>query len=556
MAHYTDEGVLPRSAMLNEFYRYYYLSLQFINGEAWFQILIFAITGFCALLLIVGYRTRLMLFISWILMLSIQARMPVVLQGGDIEFRLLYFWAIFLPLGARYSIDRALDPREEKPSDTHFSIGSIAYIIQIISVYFFAALLKTGAEWHLSHSAIYYALSIDQFATDFGKYLLNFPALLRLMTLPVWYLELLGGFLLVLPFFQSWTRMIGILSFFALHLGFAMTMKLGLFPWICITAFVALLPGSFWSFLDKRLSPQLVHKIYYDADCGFCRKILKILRCFLCLESIPYAKAQDHPRAMAAMTQENSWVVEDRNLKYHFRFDGIILLLRSSPIGFWKARLWTLKPFYFFGDHAYRWIANHRKFMGHFTRHLYERKPHYQAGRWLQVVALYFIICCLWWNWRTYDTYSPMPESMRKVSLYLRLDQKWNMFAPYPLKIDGWYVFPGKLRDGKEVDVFRYIMYGDTQLTYDRPASIVDSYPRQRWRKYMMNLRKKNFQKHRIFLGKYICREWNDSHPVQEKLESFDMIFMEERTQLSGNPSPIVKSNLWHHWCFEKQASD
>jgi len=553
VAHYTDYGVLPRSAMLNEFYRYYYLSLQFINGGGWFQFLIFAISGLCALLLIIGYRTRLMVFLSWLLMLSLQARNPVVLQGGDIEFRLLFFWAIFLPLGARYSIDRALDPRNEKPVDAHFSMGSIAFIIQIISIYFFAALLKTGAEWHISHTAIYYALSLDQFATEFGKYLLNFPDLLRVVTLPVWYLELLGGFLLIVPFFQNWTRMLAILSFVALHLGFAVTMKLGLFPWICITAFVALLPGSLWNYFDKRFSHPLTHKIYYDADCGFCRKVLKILRCFLCLESVPYAKAQDHPKALTAMTKENSWVVEDHNLNYHFRFDGILLLLRSSPVGSWKASFWALKPFHFLGDHAYRWIANHRKLMGLFTRSLRERKPGYQAGRWLQMSALYFMICCMWWNWKIYDSYSPMPELMQKVSLYLRLDQKWNMFAPYPLKIDGWYVFPGKLRDGKDVDVFRYIMDGETQTTtYDRPASIVDTYPRQRWRKYMMNIRKKDFQKHRLFLGKYICRIWNDNHSDHDKLESFDMIFMEERTQVSGDSSPVVKTNLWHHWCFEK----
>ena len=44
---------------------------------------------------------------AWVLMLSLHNRNPVVLNAGDVYFRVLLCWGLFLPLAARCSLDRA-----------------------------------------------------------------------------------------------------------------------------------------------------------------------------------------------------------------------------------------------------------------------------------------------------------------------------------------------------------------------------------------------------------------------------------------------------------------
>ena len=104
--HYTDQGLLPRYALLQKFWRPAYWSLHVINGEARFQLLLFAIMALVAFFVMVGYRTRLFLVLSWLLAISLQNRNGIILSGGDMLLRSLILFAIFLPVGAQWSVDR------------------------------------------------------------------------------------------------------------------------------------------------------------------------------------------------------------------------------------------------------------------------------------------------------------------------------------------------------------------------------------------------------------------------------------------------------------------
>ena len=103
-AHYTDQGVLPRSALTAR----HYVSLHFLDGTADFQGALFVLAGLAALALLAGWRTRAATVVSWLLLMSLHARNPMILQGGDALLRLLLFWGMFLPLGARWSVDGLL----------------------------------------------------------------------------------------------------------------------------------------------------------------------------------------------------------------------------------------------------------------------------------------------------------------------------------------------------------------------------------------------------------------------------------------------------------------
>jgi len=128
----------------------------------------------------------------------------------------------------------------------------------------------------------------------------------------------------------------------------------------------------------------------------------------------------------------------------------------------------------------------------------------------------------------------------------LRLDQYWNMFAPFPIKEDGWYVIPAQLRDGAKVDLFR-----DGQpLQWDKPALISAMFKNDRWRAYMMNLFfDKHNEIHLLQYAQYLCRQWNDDHPHEKQLITFDIVFMMKVIRIKG-PSDPEKIVLWHHQCF------
>ena len=128
-----------------------------------------------------------------------------------------------------------------------------------------------------------------------------------------------------------------------------------------------------------------------------------------------------------------------------------------------------------------------------------------------------------------------------------RLDQQFNMFAPTPLTEDGWYVFPGKLRDGTEVDVYTE----KTPISYDKPKYVSEMYPNQRWQKYLMNLWDAKLSDFRLGYGRYLCREWNAKHEYNKQLMTFQMDFMLEKTPPPGeNSEPVVKTQIWDHKCF------
>ena len=256
VAHYTSQGVLPLDVLQERFFTKGHISIYFFNDSTWFVTLMFCIALIFAIMFLVGYRTKLATIVSWFFLISIQARNPVLLQGGDILFRLLLFWSIFLPLGRYWSFDNYLKYKNKKP-ERIFSIGVVALLLQVILMYISTGLLKTGNEWIPDGTAVYYALSIDQFTTNFGYLILSNFALTQFLTYFVWFYWFVGPLLLLVSWKFDFVRMLAISIFVFLQAGMSLSMKIGLFPWISIVAILAFLPSSFW---DKVLPFFAINK--------------------------------------------------------------------------------------------------------------------------------------------------------------------------------------------------------------------------------------------------------------------------------------------------------
>jgi hypothetical protein len=144
-----------------------------------------------------------------------------------------------------------------------------------------------------------------------------------------------------------------------------------------------------------------------------------------------------------------------------------------------------------------------------------------------------------------------LPERAVPLGPFLGLDQYWGMFAPSPRKEDGWYVIPGELRDGRNVDLMPVTRddYGMHRISYDKPQDVPATYKNEHWRKYLENIYNQDHADQRLYFGQYICRQWNAHHAGSDTLETFHIVYMLEMTLPDYRQSPLRKVNLWNHTC-------
>ena len=250
VAFYTDAGVLPTWAAVQWLGAQSRFVVHTWSGATWYQALLFALTAVAALAMLVGYRTRWATAVTWFLVASLQARNPTLANGGDNLLRIMLFWAILVPLGARWSVDRA---RSARPAPTRaLSVATFAIQLQLCLMYWFTAALKWHPTWFETFTATEIALSVDHLTTSLGRLLLDFPDLLRALTAFTVGLEIVGPILVWSPVATGPVRFLVVLTFVLFHLaGLAPTLYLGLFPWICAAAWLVFLPSWMWDRLER-----------------------------------------------------------------------------------------------------------------------------------------------------------------------------------------------------------------------------------------------------------------------------------------------------------------
>jgi hypothetical protein len=241
IAHYTDAGVLPRRALPNN-----WSSLHLLNGSPWFQAVLFLAAGLLAVLLLLGFHTRLATFGSWVMLASLQARNRFLIDGGDALLRLLLFWSMFLPLGACWSLDARRSSFPRNPAGSIASVATAGLLLQICFVYWFGAALKSDPAWWREGTAIGYVLCNDHWATPLGRSLLAYPELLKVLTFATLALEVVAPALAFAPLFTGPIRITVVLVFLLFHAALGLCMELGLFPYVCGVAWLVFIPAGFW----------------------------------------------------------------------------------------------------------------------------------------------------------------------------------------------------------------------------------------------------------------------------------------------------------------------
>jgi hypothetical protein len=171
----------------------------------------------------------------------------------------------------------------------------------------------------------------------------------------------------------------------------------------------------------------------------------------------------------------------------------------------------------------------------------------------VNLLAAFFLLYIFSWNLATVSSFT-VPERLVPLGSFLGLKQSWNMFAPSPPKADGWYVIPGTLSGGQQVDLRAAVTHSNFRLlgqgvSWEKPRYVADTFESKHWRKYLNNIRKEKFADQRLYFGRYICREWNARHTGAEQLETLQITYMLERTLPDYQTTAPEKRVLWEHSC-------
>jgi len=252
-AHYTDFGILPRAELGLYTFRTVWTLHGFASPYPALVASLFALAAGFAVALIVGWHTWLATFGSWLLLASLQYRNPALVFGGDVMLRMLLFWGLLLPLGARGSIDARRDPSRFPRSNQYASVASAALIAQLLLVYVFSVLNRTGPTWW-NGDALFYALHFDQFASRFGIWLRPHEAWLAPMTYVAIWFEALGPLLALVPIANGALRTLAVLLFVGFHVTLGLLFNIGIFPGVFSVAWIGMLPAWFWQRFGARES--------------------------------------------------------------------------------------------------------------------------------------------------------------------------------------------------------------------------------------------------------------------------------------------------------------
>ena len=288
--YYTDDGVVSQSLAQSHtsdgaFSVFFYTSDPTVIAG------LFVLTALVGVVLLLGYRTRVMTVAAFLLVISFDHHNPFVTSYADTLFRLLLFWAIFLPLGERWSIDALhaasrsdeYDPGSEStqavsgPRETVAGLASVAILAQMITMYVVNGIHKSRSEMWGTTDVAPLVLGIDEMTFLLGDFMRGFPTLLGYGGV-LWYYMMLTAWALVLLRGKARIAFVGL--FVGGHLSFAVTVRIGAFAYVALAGLLLFLPPSFWDAVEtagRRVSRLVAARTTVSLSRGDLRQWVAIL---------------------------------------------------------------------------------------------------------------------------------------------------------------------------------------------------------------------------------------------------------------------------------------
>src|SRR5262249_10642076 len=146
-----------------------------------------------------------------------------------------------------------------------------------------------------------------------------------------------------------------------------------------------------------------------------------------------------------------------------FQWVSIAAVLIFLPPWFWDR---------FISVYKVRWqklqarVNDWRRAAEPYLQRIPRRPIRVQPPLWSEALVPFFLIGVLLWVGSTlFPAELPQAPWLQKVSYMSNIKQGWAMFSPNVSRRSGWFVIPGRLRDGTILDLNR----GGKPLTWAIP---------------------------------------------------------------------------------------
>lgn len=499
-----------------------------------------------------GYRTRIATVVLLLAYASIIYRNPHMRAGADMLMRVLLVWSFFLPVNRYFSVDAALDPNPRERAYPALPLACIK--IQLVMIYLFSAIYKLAGPLWLDGGAIETALLGNMYGSkDFGLWFVeNFKAILPVLTYAVIVFQFSFSFLVYSPWYNDYTRAFAIAGTSFMHLSFMLMLNIGMFPFVCYAYLVLLVPPHWWNFFLKKRRERLAPvQIFYDPDCGFCRKMGVLLREFCLPLTTPVLPASANEKALTLLQEHYSWVLIDHTGAYRLKWDAVAYVLKQSPAFFWLGYLTDLPflraPFTKFYD----WIGAHRGQLGNLTAIFFKERTLHTPGIILQGASVVFMSALLIyqintiprpaiqipWVQQMADTlHTPDYNWARQVVWAMQLEQRWDLFAPYPEYNTTRINITGYLADGSTIDLQDRLPYRLVSIAEN--GRMLD-FANHKWLKYFSRLHPRAPQRTEELL-RYICRQAEANRKADQEpvIDAEILIFRKDNRMENMNYRP------------------
>jgi hypothetical protein len=520
--------------------------LQFCE-EPWQLCLFIAVFTISLVCFIFGYQTKLANWVVFICFYSIYYRGLIFTSGGDMLLRLFILWCLFLPLNRFWSVDAALNraPRDV-PIPRALKAGVRA---QILLLYFFGAVYKLiGAPWQ-NGTAPALAMHDGAQGTVLGSMLAeNIPLLIPPINYGIIVFQLLFGLLVYSPYFNRITRPIALAGAFLMHVSFIFLLNIGVFPYICIAYLVLLFPNEWWeTLLAKRRARLEKIRIYFEPGCDFCEKMALLFREFLLSPNTAVLPADANAKMLELLRAQNTWVVTDAATRtIYIKWEAVAFILRQNPFtwilgvitdkAFLKPRMVKL----------YEAIGNSRPRLAKITHTMLPfRNAPYKSSRFTQGICVMLIAIAF------INNVVGIPGIEEKYSTrwlaylgtFAMVSQKWNLFAPTPVRNRYTHRAWGVTVSGKQVDLEPLFTHG----AIHREEKGRLSFENHQWLKYYTKLFDKRYAPVALLAVKRLCENYNrDPNHLTDPLKqaSLELFRLNYKQAEENRPYKLIQHQV------------
>ena len=564
---YSDVGYVPRSALWDGLARTARFSIMDAMPHSWMAIIFFIIWAGVALSLLMGNRTKLMVVLNFVIVLSVHERNIYVLNGADTVIRVLSFWILFLPLGDYYSVDALRkrfavyrqsrnieDLRVKDYVSTTFAFPLRALQLQIAIIYLFSFIEKLpGDAWKIG-DAIYYTLQLKSLTLPTGDFLLDISPLWLMIGLSYFTLLMEGTFIFLVffPFGQPVLRVLALAMGISLHLGIALTMSIRDFSLVMVISYIIFCDSSWIIAIGRKMRLTLggLRLVLPSMDSPMWLAIACTRESDIYIDNSQLSDVAEYDTweifsehgqlytGVPAWNRLGSCFAMFRPISWVLRFDVVRSLI-------WRLLCWWLRGMLLPSPK----LAS-RELSGHKNGYVVWYSDIKQVN--IFAIVSVFMAGTIWYNVNysldidELDIALPMPEPIANTVRFVGLWQRWNLFAPYPRTTDGWIQVPGKFEDGTTFDLRTgNPIVDDMQRWYWGPNV--------RWKKYESNMNRKNYRPLKFAWAARYCRYYNvqENRPEGKRLATLEVQFRYRRSHEPGSqPNPYETRLLWKHWCY------